>query len=292
MKVTRPKNRRAGFTLVELLVVISIIAVLSALLTVGLYAAFNASKSFVLGNEVTQISSSIEQFKSKLGSYPPDMQSSSGFNAFVGKAYPRSDRPAVNAFVTAAGGRIDPAEALVLYLAYTSTDPRYPFRFATLMAGNSSAWQSPSSDLANFYSFPPGTLRDLDTDGFPEFVQVNAKGAPLVYFDARTYTQTSAITNGNPLISFQSTFYLTGPAVPCASVYDSSTNRYTFFNPTSYQLICAGQDGEFGIDLSGPRKYPVINPAAALALPRVSESDGDNIANFTSAKKFDIYLAQ
>jgi prepilin-type N-terminal cleavage/methylation domain-containing protein len=290
MSRTRPtalwaNANRSGFTLVELLVVIAIIGVLAALLTVGLFAAFGTSKNFVIAQELTQINTGLESFNSKLGTYPPDMQSAPGFNAFVGKAYPRSNRPLVNNFVTAAAGRIDPAEALVLFLAYTTSDSQNPFRFATQMAGDPLAWQTPSADVVVFYTFPPGSLQDMDQDGFPEYCQKAAKGAPLIYFDARSYSNPATLPSYAPAamgnngwratteLAFQQVLhYRKGPVA---------------FEPKKYQLISAGQNGEFGCDTS-VTFVDFVTGAGRLA----NSSDGDNIANFTSGQTFDAFLSQ
>lgn len=295
-----PRRRRAGFTLVELLVVIAIIGVLSALLTVGLYAAFGAGKDFVLASELSQVELALENFKTKYGTYPPDLTDFSNpaltngeldaFNAFIAKAYPRADRSVIYAFrqyLFSQNIQLDQAEALMFFLTMTSADARHPFG-----TGNAAAFTLPPPNArVNFLQdIPPSALRDLDNDGFPEFVQTNAKGAPIVYFDARTYTGPLASVTQ---VQFNSPHYVstTGTVAPYAS--GASGTGYSFFNPTSFQLLSAGQDGEFGVDLSGGLVYPILNPTAALlAPPRVPESDGDNLANFTSKKKFDSYLAQ
>jgi prepilin-type N-terminal cleavage/methylation domain-containing protein len=310
MSRTRPtapwaKANRSGFTLVELLVVIAIIGVLAGLLTVALFAAFGTGKDFILANEVSQVEMSLENFKNKYNCYPPDMSDFSNgslsngqltfFNAFINKAYPRANRQAIADFrawvLTEQNCQIDQAEALVLFLTLTSTDPIYPFGRATT-PGNPATFVIPATNtLQSFHEFPPGTLVDADADGFPEFMQKNANGAPLVYFDARTYTSIPVAT-GALQVGFSNAGYAntTGVVTPYASGL-TGTN-YVFFNPKSFQLICAGQDGEFGVILGGSPSYPILNEATTTLLPRVTESDGDNIANFTSGKKFDAFLAQ
>jgi prepilin-type N-terminal cleavage/methylation domain-containing protein len=66
------KHLSAAFTLVEMLVVIAIIAILSALI-VGLAApASNKRKVSRVQAELRQIELAIESYKDKLGFYPPD----------------------------------------------------------------------------------------------------------------------------------------------------------------------------------------------------------------------------
>src|SRR5690242_13512197 len=65
-------RRRAAFTLIELLVVISIIGVLAGL-TVGLTGlATRRSKESRIRGEMTKLINAIENYKSAIGSYPPD----------------------------------------------------------------------------------------------------------------------------------------------------------------------------------------------------------------------------
>jgi prepilin-type N-terminal cleavage/methylation domain-containing protein len=67
-----PPAPEAAFTLIELLVVISIIGVLASL-TVGLSGlATRKSKESRIQAEMTKLVSAIENYKSQIGSYPPD----------------------------------------------------------------------------------------------------------------------------------------------------------------------------------------------------------------------------
>jgi len=71
---SRRTSRWAGFTLIELLVVISIIGVLAGL-TVGLTGlATRRSKESRIRTEMTMLINAIENYKSAMGSYPPDHQ--------------------------------------------------------------------------------------------------------------------------------------------------------------------------------------------------------------------------
>jgi prepilin-type N-terminal cleavage/methylation domain-containing protein len=73
MKNPQTQTRQAGgFTLIELLVVIAIIAILAALLLpVGAKIQQNAAKSRARA-ELMKVDSAINDYKTKLGHYPPD----------------------------------------------------------------------------------------------------------------------------------------------------------------------------------------------------------------------------
>lgn len=67
----RPRRPR-GFTLTEILVVLSIIAVLTGLLVAGVVKARSAANRFAVEQRVTQLSQAVESFKTSHGFYPPD----------------------------------------------------------------------------------------------------------------------------------------------------------------------------------------------------------------------------
>jgi prepilin-type N-terminal cleavage/methylation domain-containing protein len=72
--MTRPPRtltQRAGFTLVELMVVILILAILIALLVPALAAAVRTAKTAQVSAEVTNLSTALADFKNKFGDYPP-----------------------------------------------------------------------------------------------------------------------------------------------------------------------------------------------------------------------------
>jgi len=72
--MTRPPRTtppRAGFTLVELLVVILIVAILVALLVPAISAAVRAANNARVSAEFTNLQTALADFKSKYGEYPP-----------------------------------------------------------------------------------------------------------------------------------------------------------------------------------------------------------------------------
>lgn len=74
---TRPASRgHRGFTLVELLVVITIIAVLASLLVVGATAAMSRARRARIKIEIDQMSQGMDQYKNEVsgGDYPPNAQ--------------------------------------------------------------------------------------------------------------------------------------------------------------------------------------------------------------------------
>ena len=66
-----PSTVRPAFTLVEMLVVITIIGILVSLGTVAIFKALEAAKRARIKVEITNLVSAIESYKLKFGDYPP-----------------------------------------------------------------------------------------------------------------------------------------------------------------------------------------------------------------------------
>ena len=65
------KSRRAGFTLVELLIVIVIIGILVALSTVGIVKALDSARASSTQTMLDSISGALAQYAQRWGDYPP-----------------------------------------------------------------------------------------------------------------------------------------------------------------------------------------------------------------------------
>jgi general secretion pathway protein G len=67
----RTTDRRRGFTLVELLMVIVVISLLLALLLSAINGALRTARNAAVSSEINLLAQALEQFKSKYGTYPP-----------------------------------------------------------------------------------------------------------------------------------------------------------------------------------------------------------------------------
>ncbi len=107
-QMTNDKGQRtSGFTLVEMLVVITIISILVALASVAVFKALETAKKARIKAEITNLESAMQQFKTQYGDYPPSwfgpVQTDAGVvtvteaahpvRQFFNKAFPRLIEP-------------------------------------------------------------------------------------------------------------------------------------------------------------------------------------------------------
>jgi prepilin-type N-terminal cleavage/methylation domain-containing protein len=139
-----------GFTLVELLVVITIIGILTGLITVAAVGAMKAAQRTRIKVEIDQMSTAVEEYKNKNGSYPPNTVTDFGpdetltndqrlliltdLKRHMKQAFPRhresDDLLARLAGLASSGqqlaGGMTAGEAIVFWLSGASADPKYP----------------------------------------------------------------------------------------------------------------------------------------------------------------------
>ena len=149
---TTDHGRRTAFTLVELLVVITIIGILASLITVAAMGALKNARRTEVKAEVGQIDGGFNEVKNKLNAFPPNCQTDgttgpiveatvlADLKRFMKTAFPRHQEPdnVIAALVglradgtpIAAGqpmaGGMSAGEALVFWLGGFSQDPKYP----------------------------------------------------------------------------------------------------------------------------------------------------------------------
>jgi prepilin-type N-terminal cleavage/methylation domain-containing protein len=223
LNIVLPRVRnRIGMTLIEILVVISIIAILAGMLLPVIGAVRRRGQVTATVLEIQNLKNAIEQYKHKFGDYPPDGSNRVVFQRHIRIAFPRiapqeianlnslivdSHNPAVTT--------LDAAEALVFFLGGFSDDPRFPFTAkGGPLTGNRSlglfefdpARLSIDSTTINIGTTSNPIIVSLSTDETALHNQASAErdifpvyfpkssDVPFVYFDSRTYMPRSIYT--------------------------------------------------------------------------------------------------
>ena len=302
-----------GFTLVEILVVVSIIVILMAILIPVAMRAISKARDAAIGVELSQLKAALEEYKREHGDYPPSM--GQNYNVPSGacysticerhllRCYPKTDPSHKTFFYNAIAPRIGNDEALVFWLALIANDPRYPFKnFAIDNNGNFGFAPLPGTTVLTqypgpytrfvHYDFDQRRVRDLDGDVMPSYAALYARDTPYVYFDSRTYRLHMHPTTAGAGACQPYMDYL---KVQATIVNTNLPADGAFVNPNTFQIHCAGQDGNFGglapaVDPNNNFQWNNNWQTMVKTFPNMTgqyctEEDSDNMADFTEGRR-------
>lgn len=275
-------RQKLGFTLVELMVVIMIIGILTAIAIPAINRAVIAGRQTAIRMEINALDQAVENYLLKYGDYPPDGSDKAVFLRHIRKLFPRistTDLALAEDLVES----MDAAEALVFFLGGFSSDELNPISGAggpLEVFDDSEAtvvYQYNATRENAFFDFDPARLTYgragdnaplLSTDEanlgsvgpadlLPVYRSSDREGAPLVYFDSRTYGKLSTTGDIDIYNGYENTLY--GSVRPMKSGHDikppggatygsvdAAFNAVPFHNPKSFQILSPGLDGHFG----------------------------------------------
>jgi prepilin-type N-terminal cleavage/methylation domain-containing protein len=283
-----PANRRSGFTLLEMLAVITIIAILIAVAFPAYNAVINSARKAGVRTDIASLEGAIAEFESKYNMAPPSYidftrtmsgDLKPGTKAILRKMFPQIDMTKVPASLDY---EMSGPQALVFFLG-------------GVVPGN-----DPDLDGDGKVDNPPTGFSKNPAEPFvdPAPGQSNRIGP---FFDFKT-DRLVFDTATNRLVGYRDTYpgqstsywYITSDrysaqeaANAAASTADTIRPVYRespskFFKPNSYQLISPGADGRYGFGgvINVEAKTVKDNLPTGHALKGKSEGDGDNMTNF------------
>lgn len=293
----RAAARRKGFTLIEVMVVLVIIAILGGLLLSAFGPAQQSAREAQVIAEMQSLKASITAFRTEFKMDPPSSivisESATGWatqpvhRATIKRLWPSFNFAIARDFNgdgdTTDIVALDGAECLVFFLGGLVDASSGQLRGFSKNPGNPFAMDN-GTRQGPFYEFdggidpsngePIGRLVDTDGDGAPEYVDsLPSQTQPIVYFssyDGTGYrTDNTEDTNANGTLD-------TGEDANGNGKLDHRM-QYAYFkdaagknpyNASGYQLISPGQDAEYGAggfldptEFSGQRAGEVDNLA-------------------------------
>lgn len=303
---------RSAFTLVEILIVVAIIGILMGLALAGIRAAQRTIQAQAIAMEIASLSQSIESYKTKYGSYPPDGSSRAAFESHFRSVFPNILASEFAAVYTAANsnapvvagtptGAMDAAEALVFCLGGFSKSPTNPFTGpgGPLVAVPGGGYQYNVDRNEALFPFDQGNLT-LDTssgltlstdeglfgtapgvnDVLPVYIPKN-RSIPIVYFSAGTYRvdigatpfyNTYATTTFGTARPYKSDNVNTKITLTAATPISQRDKYYVYMGDKTFQLISGGLDDNFGAASSNFFRFPSGTPVDITLAPNAQPS--------------------
>ncbi|HEY2414603.1 MAG TPA: prepilin-type N-terminal cleavage/methylation domain-containing protein [Pirellulaceae bacterium] len=326
-----------GFTLVEMLVVITIIGILAALLLPAVMIAIRTARNAAIALEIKQIDTAVEAYRLEKGDYPPNFRDPNIVRRHITKCYPRIDpqyftyfmnkvfpSSGANAYVAGVSVPvIDESECLVFWLSMTDTDPQFPFLSFPVTdatgtpyptgvqydAYNNTTGTGKQASPKRYYDFDQTRLLSSNSADVKSFQAKYCGDTFYIYIDSRSYnvfpggvtpsgTRTDLVQfkqrDGNDTYAIADDIasgvrpYWTSPpkltgTLPTGTAFRNITALKPA-NQTTFQIICAGQDGDYGTDLTIDNDVKIATGALAGTNFNPAGGDKDNITNFSNGK--------
>ena len=298
-RTRKADNRRSGFTLIELMVVIVIISILMALILPVIGGAIKNTRVTGVVNEISQLDAAIAKFKADHGIEPPssivlcetnaDWQKNAASMALIRQIWPQFDFGAhdINGDNTQNGPwSLSVGECLVFFLGGMNGNDAPSATAQNNIAGHigpctgfSKNPASPfdrggSSREAALFEFLPARFTDINNNGFPEYKDnLPGQTKPYLYYsgyDGQGYATITEFGGGALTIPYLQGALLTSQP----------------WMPNGHQIVSPGYDRTYGY--GGPYLPKTSNtiPPASSHSPTAKERapEADNITNFSNGQ--------
>jgi len=285
---------RSGFTLTEIMVAITVIAILAGMLMAAVIPAMSSARRTAILMEMKQIEQSIENFKIHHGFYPPswarinhpnltDQESATLLLKYINRLAPNNREGEV---VSGTSRRIDlwwqnvgqninhaSGQDLVFWLSGLLKNKQYPLTNGVGPGSYPTTYDDATLERDVFYEFKGEQL--VENGLVASYVQQANTEAPFLYIDAGSYN------NGT---SFDGYYVQNNIGTPFKS----------YENPKSFQLITWGLD-KLPVDPDNPPANPTqwgVQTASGLVNPVLASDKyaSDNLCNFCDGM-LDRYLS-
>ncbi len=313
MNKTQKRRSPLGFTLVELLVVISIITVLAALLVPAVYYAIQKAKTARIGIELANIEKALERYKIEYGEYPPDFAEVAEATGGVQKAMVakgiidnhlarifRNRNAAIDVPRSSSGSfapdftsytQLNPTNALYFWLKGFSPDPTMPLFGAgdrqPFFEFDSSRLVQPQVAYRLELNIPTET-----TVAAAYYPQGSLDPIPYIYYRANNVAQFTFGAANTPFTTFNSA--LIAPlATGSNPLAPSASEPYRAYAGAALWAVLANESNQFAI----PVPQPYFSYEGAAATVKRTHTLGGNRAKisalypYAAPKKFQLISA-
>jgi prepilin-type N-terminal cleavage/methylation domain-containing protein len=292
----RPR-RRGGFTFIELIISIAIIALLISLLASGVVLALTKVDQAKAQREVGGLASAVKQFESDFNiSVPPPSrirlyQNLGNYTAatadqldadswtFLRKVWPRiggasPSTAMINWGPNNTGGNylLEGQECLVFFLGGRQVKSANGLWAGIGFSADPTNPMNPSTTIGAkgpYYQFESPRLSQAGTAG--KFLQyADPYGTPYAYF-----------SSGKSPNGYNAYYTLLGNKYDCATLgnfgpyYQAGVSPIQYYNADTFQIISAGKDGKFG---PGGAWSPLSGPAGT------APNGADDVSNFYDSR--------
>jgi len=326
-----PRRSVAGFTLVELLVVVTIIGILASLITAAAIAARRRAKIAAVVTEISQLDMACKSYKERMGEYPPDFAAEEPNNNYyfdsvlrhLARAFPRyvpgvygggSGWDGFKADVLKGWG-IDvgpgtqsanghyycsPAMALTFWLGgmpdWNGLAPPFSSAvssgavargFRGFSANPLNPFDNSTNRIGPFYDFKSDQLAytkmasGLILCYWPVGACGTKTACPILYFRANNGNYFRE-PYGHYVRMFWASAYRISPAID-TRLSNFSKSTFSWINPQSCQIFCAGLDVSYGQYTPGYTAMSMLPfPSGSSTVTSYQPETFDDITNFSN----------